>query len=235
MFITFADRPSDSPVVERVWRSHSDRAGTFLSMATCEWGMVVSRVAGRTALTVRGPESRATAADCPADGEWFGVQFRLGTFMPLLPAGRLRDRNDVTLPAASATSFWLDGSRWEYPTFENAETFVRRLLRAGLVVADPYVPEALHHPSPRPSPRTDQRHVVRATGLTRGAIRQIDRARRATALLRRGLPIAAVACDAGYFDQAHLTRSLQRFAGQTPAQIARGATQLSLLYNTAAD
>jgi AraC-like DNA-binding protein len=41
-----------------------------------------------------------------------------------------------------------------------------------------------------------------------------------------------VAQDAGYFDQAHLTRSLRRFIGQTPMQIVRNQEQLSLLYNT---
>ncbi len=110
VLITFEDRPSDSPVVERVWRSRSERAGTFHSMAACNWVMVVTRLAGRTFLTVRGPETRATSADCPADGEWIGVHFKLGTFMPLLPTGMLRDRNDVTLPEASARSCWLNGS-----------------------------------------------------------------------------------------------------------------------------
>ena len=110
MLITFEDRPSDSPVVERVWRSHSEQAGTFLSVAVCNWVMVVTRLAGRTFLTVRGPETRATAAECPADGEWIGVHFKLGTFMPLMPTAVLRDRNDVTLPGASGRSFWLNGS-----------------------------------------------------------------------------------------------------------------------------
>jgi len=36
--------------------------------------------------------------------------------------------------------------------------------------------------------------------------------------------------ETGYYDQAHLTRSLQRFIGQTPARIAQGNEQLSLLY-----
>src|SRR5262245_36584501 len=111
-FISFEDRGSDVSVVERVWRSHSDRAGTFHSMAACNWGIVVSRVAGKTIVTVRGPETRATSADCPADGEWIGIQFKLGTFMPSLPTGTLRDRNDETLPAASSRSFWLNGSAW---------------------------------------------------------------------------------------------------------------------------
>jgi transcriptional regulator with XRE-family HTH domain len=83
--------------------------------------------------------------------------------------------------------------------------------------------------------RTEQRRVLRATGMTPGTIRQIERARRATALLQRGGAIADAAQEAGYFDQAHLTRSLRRFVGQTPAQVARGEAQLSLLYNTAAD
>jgi AraC-like DNA-binding protein len=233
--IAFDDRPSDSPFVARVWRSHSERAGTFFSMAACNCGIVVTRVAGRTSLTVRGPETRATTADCPADGEWMGIQFELGTFMPLLPAGALRDRNDATLGEASSRSFFLDGSTWEYPSFDNAETFVRRLVNAGLIVADPYVQDVLHDQSRRRSRRTEQRRVLRATGMTHGSIRQIERARHATCLLRNGAGITDVAYDLGYFDQAHLTRSLKRFVGQTPAQILRGEQQLSLLYNTAED
>ena len=232
MFITFDDRPSDSPLIDRVWRSHSERTGSFLSMAACNWLMVVTRVAGRTSLTVRGPETRATPADCPADGEWVGVHFKLGTFMPLLPAGRLRDRNDVTLPEASGRSFWLNGSAWEYPSFDNAETFVKRLVKQGLIASDPYVQDVLDGEPRILSLRSEQRRVLRATGMTHATIRQIERARHATNLLRRGAAIAAVAQDAGYFDQAHLTRSLKRFIGQTPAQIVRGQEQLSLLYNT---
>jgi AraC-like DNA-binding protein len=232
VLITFEDRPSDSPLVERVWRSHSERAGTFLSMAACNWVMVVTRVAGQTTLTVRGPETRATPADCPADGEWIGVHFKLGTFMPLLPPGMLRDRNDVTLPAASRRSFWLDGAAWEYPGFDNAETFVRRLMKHGLLAGDPYVEDVLRGEARRLSQRTAQRRVLRATGMTTATIHQIERARRAVARLRTGAAIADVAQDAGYFDQADLTRSLRRFIGQTPMQIVRNQEQLSLLYNT---
>ena len=233
--ITFEDRPSDSPVLARVWRSRSERAGTFRSMASCHWVMVVTRLAGRTSLTVRGPETRATVADCPADGEWIGLHFALGTFMPCLPTGMLRDRNDVTLPTASAGTFWLDGAAWEFPSFDDAETFAERLVKAGLVATDPHVRNLLRGERPRGSPRTDQRHVVRATGMTQATIRQIERARRATRLLRTGVAIADVVYDAGYYDQAHLTRSLGRFIGQTPAEVAAGREQLSLLYKTEDD
>lgn len=96
MFLTFDDRPSDSPFVERVWRCHSERTGTFLSIAASHWEMVLTRHNGKTTLTVRGPETKAATLDCPAEGEWLGIRFKLGTFMPHLPARNLLDRRDVT-------------------------------------------------------------------------------------------------------------------------------------------
>ena len=83
--------------------------------------MVVTRHKGTTTMTVRGPETKVTTIDCPADGEWLGIRFRLGTFMPQLPVVNLLDRQDVILPGATRRSFQLDGSAWDYPNFENAE------------------------------------------------------------------------------------------------------------------
>src|SRR5262249_22172806 len=161
---------------------------------------------------------KATTADCPAEGEWFAIRFKLGTFMPLLRPGDLRDRKTVTLPDASGRSFWLNGSLWEYPNFENAETFVNRLVPTGLISRNHSILEFLHDERQERSLRTVQRHVLQATGLTHGAIRQIERARYATNLLKQGAAIVDAVHKAGYYDQAHLTRSLKRFVGQTPAQ-----------------
>lgn len=232
MLIMFDDRPSDLPVVERVWRSHSESGGVFHSMAAPHCGFVVTRLEGQTSITIRGPETKATLADCPAEGEWFGIHFPLGTFLPSLPGDRLRDRNDVTLPEASSRSFWLDGSAWEYPTFENVETFVERLLARGLIVTDDCVRAAIKGATLQQSPRTLQRHFKRATGLTWTAIHQIERARRAVTLLKQGVSILEVVHQTGFYDQAHLTKAMNRFVGQTPAEIQRGDAQLSLLYKT---
>src|SRR5262245_43532988 len=120
MLLNFEDRESDSPLVEKIWRSHSDRAGRFLSVAASNVEMAVTRHRGKIFVTVRGPETGATPADCPAEGEWVGIRFKLGTFMPLFLPGTLRDRHDVTLPAAASGSFWLNGSAWDFPDFENA-------------------------------------------------------------------------------------------------------------------
>jgi hypothetical protein len=98
--------------------------------------MVVTRLHRRAFLTVRGPETSATPVDCPSDGDWVGVRFKLGTVWPAFLPGTLRDRRDVTLAEASTRSFWLSGSAWEYPTYENADTFVARLVHKGLIARD---------------------------------------------------------------------------------------------------
>jgi AraC-like DNA-binding protein len=64
---------------------------------------------------------------------------------------------------------------------------------------------------------------LRATGLTQGRVRQIERAQRAATLLRRGRPISDAVHKVGYFDQPHLTRSLKQWIGHTPAQILRSS------------
>jgi hypothetical protein len=232
MFLSFDDRLSDSPFVERVWRCHSDRAGVFLSVAASHFEIAVTRHRGKTFLTLRGPETKATAADCPAEGEWLGIRFKLGTFMPELTPGQLLDRKDVTLPDATSRSFWLNGSAWEYPDFENAETFVKRLVQKGIITRDSAVDAAVRGQGQALSLRSAQRHFPRATGLTHCTVRQIERARHATNLLKQGVSILDTVHEAGYFDQAHLTRSLKYRIGQTPAEIIRGNQQLSFLYKT---
>lgn len=232
MFFVIEDRISDSPFVERVWHAHSERAGTFHSVAACHWEMVVTRHGGKTFLTVRGPETKATTMNCSAEGEWTGIRFKLGTIMPMLPARTLLNQNDVTLPDAAGRSFWLNGSAWEYPDFENAEIFVKRLVHDGLIVVAPSVKAVLQGQRPELSLRSAQRHFLYATGMSHSTIRQIERARYATNLLRQSGSIADAVHEAGYYDQAHLTRSLTYLIGQTPAQIIRAEEQLSFLYNT---
>ncbi len=233
MIYALDDRPSDSPFVERIWRARSERGGPFLSIAMSHWEMVVTKLNGRTTVTVRGPETKATSLRCPAGGEWLGIRFPLGTTMPGLPARALVDA-DTDLPELGRRAFWFEGSAWEVPDFDNVEAFVNRLVRDSLLVRVPVVDAVLHGELNGRSLRTAQRHFVRTTGLTHGAARRIERARYATNLLQQGMPILDAVHEAGYFDQPHLTRSLKHFIGQTPAQIlGRNAEQLSFLYKTA--
>jgi hypothetical protein len=210
---------SRSPLVEETWWTRSAPEDSFISVAASNWEMCVTVQRGSAWLTVRGPQTKATVTPIPEDAEFFGITFSLGTFMPSLAPGQLVDRA-LTLPRAAGSSFWLDRCAWELPGPNNADVFVDRLVRAGLLVHDPVASAELQGGVDGLSTRSVERRVSRATGLTRGAIRQIRRAERAVELLSGGVPARDAARQVGYADQSHLTRSLKRFVGQTPSQIA---------------
>jgi AraC-like DNA-binding protein len=60
---------------------------------------------------------------------------------------------------------------------------------------------------------------MNTTGLSPYFFHQIQRAQHATQLLQQGTPIAQVAIEAGYTDQAHMTKAVKALMGLTPAQI----------------
>lgn len=97
MSMVFENRVSDSPLVERVWRSSSESAGPFISMALNRMQLVVWEEDGKTYFTVRGPETKATLAHCPTHTEFVGIVLKCGAFMLHLPLCHLIDRA-VTLP-----------------------------------------------------------------------------------------------------------------------------------------
>ncbi len=233
MGLEVESRSSDSPYIERVWRSSSHDTDRMTSIATAHWDLVFWEHRGQVNVAVQGPESRASPAPVPEDSTFFGISFSLGTSMPHLPINRLVD-DSAEIPDATRRSFWLKGSAWRLPDYDNTEVFVGRMVREGVLACDPIVAAVLGGASPDVSERTIQRRFVAATGLTRGAIRQINRARQAAVLLKEGAPAHDVIHRLGYFDQPHLARSLTRYIGRTTTQLSgRDPSEpLSLLYKT---
>jgi AraC-like DNA-binding protein len=216
----FDHRLSESSLVEFIWSTQTEGSGEFMSQAASNWEIVITQQLGRTYFTVRGPETKASPAPAPEEAEFLGIVFKLGTFMPNMPVRNLVD-SAINLPDATGRSFWLHGEAWEAPTFENADVFITRLIRQGLLVNDPIVPAILQDQPQELSARAIQRRFVQATGLTYASIRQIERARQAMNLLQQGTSILDTVEQLGYFDQSHLTNSLKRFVGFTPSQIIR--------------
>ena len=220
MIFSLEDTPSASPLVETIWRSQSQCALSFTSLATSHSEIVITKHAGRTSLTVRGPETRATLVEAPANAEFFGITLKLGAFMPSLLGTALVDRH-ATLPEASGQSFWLDDTALALPNFEDADDFVERLVRRGLLKYEASV-AAMLGDQPLQSDqslRSFQRRFLNATGVTQRTVRHIERARQALALLQAGRSIADVVFQTGYSDQPHMTRALRQLVGRTPARV----------------
>jgi hypothetical protein len=197
--------------------------------------LVVTKLPDVTAVTLRGPVTRPTLVECPPDGEWLAIRFRLGTYFRQMPTATLRDRQGMNLPLLDNGRFWLSGLSWEIPTYDNAEDFVARLALAGVIARSHAADAAAAGDDGWMSRRSVQRHFVRATGMTLGSFQQIERARLAANLLMGGRSILDSAYEAGYFDQAHLTKSLKQLIGMTPTRLTRERPQLSFSYKTAVE
>ena len=229
--IEFQHRESGSPYVERVWRSWSRHGGSFLSMAESNIELVVTRLPGLVAVTLRGPVSRGSLVECPSNGEWLAIRFRPGIYLPAIPTATLIDHQSLHLPVLPNGRFRLAGLSWEIPTYENADDFVGRLALGGVIARSLAIDAAFEGGRRyQLSARSLQRHFRHVTGMTISGYQQIRRARRAVALLMNGSSILDAAFDAGYFDQAHLTRSVKHLIGATPARLARERPQLSFSY-----
>ncbi len=228
-FIRFKHRPSDAPFAHCVWEAESYQGGDFSSVAYPQSEIVVTHLDGVVTVSLRGPETHATPAWCPPSGAWVGIRFRRGVRLTALDLATGVD-GGVTLPASGKKRFVMAGDPWEVPTAENADAFVAKLVRRGLLVRDPLVGAVLSGASVREDLRTVQRRFMRETGLSRQAIRGIERAHAATFMLRSGESILDTVAALGFADQPHLTRTLKRLVGLTPAQLASDdASQLSFM------
>lgn len=212
-------RESESPYLESVMHGWTAGTGKTTRPAESHWHMVFVRENGNLHPIVVGPLRSSGVVRYTDGAEILWLKFRLGTFLAPLPVKQLLDVETELPQAGGNNTFWLNSSAWQFPNFENVETFVQQLARDGALQFDGVVDSALRD-EPQPiAERTVRHRFLRATGLTQTEIRQIERAQRAADLLRGGTSILDTVFEAGYFDQPHLTRALKRWVGHTPAQL----------------
>lgn len=219
MSLIFEERQSDSPYVESVTTGRTTGSSTTIRPAEIRWHLVIAKFKDGMIPIVTGPLTSSGVVTFMEGVELLWIKFKLGTFIPRLPVRGLLN-TELALPEAGGKSFWLDSTAWQLPSYENADTFVDRLVREGVLEFDPVVYATLRDGQPEYSERTVRHRFRRATGLTHIHIRQHERAQYAASLLRRGRSILDTVFDTGYFDQPHMTRALKQFVGYTPAQLA---------------
>jgi hypothetical protein len=217
MSIVFEERLSDSPFIETITQGYTVSDGSTIRPSEIHWHMVFVKECSQVHTLMVGPLKTSGIASWKEGAEILWVKLKLGTFMPRLPTKHRLD-TEIALPKASSQSFWLHGGSWQLPDFENVETFVKRLVQQEVLVHDPLVKEVLQGRPHDWSARTVRHRFLQATGLSQTHILQFERAQQAVTLLQQGVPILDIVYELGYYDQPHLTRSLQRFIGTTPGQ-----------------
>ena len=184
------------------------------------------------ALQVAGPDTRPSPLD--TQPTFVGIRFRPGAAPGLLgvPANDLVDRSvtlrDLWGPLADTLAERLASAPLDAPRLLE-ETVLARAAAAGLS-ADPLIPHVLRRLSRGEgvdglaerlgvSQRTLRRRCVSAVGYGPKTLERVLRFRRALGLIRARVPLVDIPSLAGYADQAHLTKEVQRLAGATPGQL----------------
>jgi len=220
MTIIYEERSSDSPYIETITRGSTVSDGSTIRPSEVHWHMVFVKHNDSIRLLVVGPWTAAGIASWGEGAEILWIKFKLGTFMSHMTARDFLDL-ETSLPEASSKSFWLKGSVWQFPDYNNVETFIERLVHDEVLVLDPIVKAALQGQVPEMSSRTVRHRFLHVTGLSHSHIRQIERAQRAAVLLEEGVSILDVVYQLDYFDQPHLSRALKQWVGHTPAELIR--------------
>jgi helix-turn-helix protein len=221
--LTFNAVAGELPLVQRVWSASCDATTGFASAVKPSSMIAFARSRDGVTVHLRGPETTGTSLTCQEGWEFFGVELRLGAYLPLFPPSGLTDLKDALLPTVSGDRILLDNREWEMPTAQNVDVFVSRLARAGLLIFDPLVDEVLHGERPRGmSERVAQIRFRRAIGISHRKLVSIERARHAARLLTAGRSIAEVVTAAGYYDQPHLARAIRWATGHTPSELRSG-------------
>lgn len=212
----YSQRQSTSPIIAWVWQARPKQSGSYLDLASEFWHIAFLVEQGKTRAVLTGPATKPQPISYKAGQYYWGFVFKSHVGMPGMSKKQLLNAV-INLPV-QGSNFVFGDHMLPMPTYDTADTWADDALERGLLTADEQIAKALSGTG-RMSKRSMQRHLSHATGLNQSQLRQIARAKQAFALLQRGVPIAEVATQAGFTDQAHLTKSLKIFAGQTPAQI----------------
>lgn len=187
-------------------------------------------IAMNDTVLIAGPDTTAFVSDQQSPRAR-GIRFRPGALPRLLgvPANEFHDTRvalaDVhpELAGGSLTTI-TDRLLQRDPTRETAPWRIRQLryvtarFAAGATVAS--VADEIGW-----SARNLQRQCIAVYGYGPATLRRILRFRHAVGLLRAGSTVADAAAEAGYADQAHLSRQVREIAGVPAGQLDSGANR----------
>ena len=206
-----------SPFIAAVSFMRVQRAGSMLAPPDGTWDLVFIRDAHGTRAIRTGLTTRAVRLVHAGTEEILAISFKASAKIATVDPVASLDKGYVL--QGDHRRFAIAGEIIEIPTFDNADSFVDRLNKRGLLKSNPCIQAILDGEPIAASARTLQRQFKLATGMTHKRFTMIERARLAAESLRKGEAAQNVVHSLGFYDQAHLINSLREIVGQTPSQL----------------
>jgi hypothetical protein len=218
MSFTYEDKVVDSLFVDKIWHTRATSSGVYTASLDGNWDIIISKTAGGVTVLVNGVGKGAAEVPYTAGTEYLGIALKPGVFLRDLKGKDIVDSQHV-LTKGDISYVQIGGSLFKIPEFGTAEAFVDELVEKGVLLVNKVVSSFSEGEAKGASDRSLRRHVAQTTGLSPYFFHQIQRAQQAVQLLQGGMSIAQAAAEAGYTDQAHMTKAVKQLIGRTPAQI----------------
>lgn len=220
MSFTYEDKLIDSHYIDKIWHTHTSSDGIYVAGLDGNWDIIITRSPSSTVVTVNGIGKGAVRVPYKANVESVGIALKPGVFLRNIKGEDIVDQQIVV--TKNNTDFVeIDGQLFTIPSYADAEQFVDKLIAAGIILTSKIVSSFDDGNVKGTSERSLRRHIAKTTGLSPYFFHQIRRAQHAVRLLQQGHSIAQAAVNAGYTDQAHMTKSLKLLIGRTPAEIIK--------------
>lgn len=211
-------RGSPSPLVHGVWRAVAEGGGTYTDAANEYWGFSFSRdPEGVLSSWLAGPSTKPREFVIRTGEESWGVELSTATMLRGVPKLSLLD--ELRELPCDGRFFELAGVRYPVTPYKEIEQLVDAMHTQGLLRHDPDLARALTGVPAGYSERQLRRRFRDTTALGQNKHAQLRRAREAYRLLTLGRSLAEAATEAGYSDQAHMTRAMRELTGMTPSQL----------------
>ena len=218
MSFTYEDKVIDSLFVDKIWHTYATSDGIYTASLDGNWDIIITKMKSGVTVYVNGVGKGAAQVPYTAGTEYLGIAFKPGVFLQDLKGKDIVDSQHV-LTKDNNAYVQIGEHFFEIPTFDTAEDFVSKLIERGVLLVNKVVSSFSEGETKGASERSLRRHIAQTTGLSPYFFHQIQRAQQAVQLLQGGMPIAQAATEAGYTDQAHMTKAVKQLIGQTPAQI----------------
>ena len=214
----YAYRESDSAHISLVWWAEIDGDACYVDAANEVWGLAFGiNAAGEASAMLIGPSFEPRRLQLRYGDRWWGVELPAHVFV----RGRSKAQLLGEMHPLETDGRWFEfgGVRLAVPERGKLEDIVHTMIREGVLGVDDGVAAALAGQSVACSRRSLHRHTVHAAGMGMKKIEQLRRVRAAYSLLLNGMDLASAAYEAGFADQAHMTREFTRLAGSSPTRI----------------
>lgn len=212
-------RKSENPYIDTVWQTKNIADGVYIATPDGSWDLIVAiDETGAKFMLLAGQATKPAKIPYKAGTGSIVISFAPGAYMPYYPANELLD-NAIMLTNFDDEHFILAGHTFAFPTFDNAEELVEKLVKVNILKNDNVVQSELHGKPKAMSVRGKQRHFSQTTGMTKKYLDQIKQAQKAVSLLKQGKKPIEAAMEAGYTDQPHLAKSLRKIMDSKPSEI----------------